>query len=644
MSTWTSGALNRITIGGGISDVAVTDDGTLYIASEKQVIVYSADGVEQKAEIEFPAMVKRIAASAAKLVVEIEETDVRVLDLDSNKWSTIPPRSVPDGESVSAIEIVEKTLAISTSAGTILLFDMASQEGPILEDRVLCNQIVAGSWRVVSMTVARERIYAVLYDRNQSPPKGALVSIGRGGDNKWAGESIALFGEQQAQKLVVVGTIAYVQMTTGIIKVDLENGLSTPSEFRIGDNAYINAMSADDDKMYVVVRTDPMPTDNSMMLFSIDISNPDAMTTLSSLKIEYGIGNSDMLLAANDRVYKAGADEIRVFTAQNGMLNILGMRTIVIPVVTSAVQWDEDEVLVGRQGGVCRVSVSGNARGWCSATNRGAEKLLRVKDYLFAIDGANGIWSARVDGADVVLLHHIEAESPNFRYVDATVSSSGITSLLDANQPRGAKTHFRLEQWVIDGTGSLNKSGANDIETPDCGPAQVRIASSGEWLGLLCGDELIEYSLRDNDVARLGSVTLASRGTDLDVDAEGIVVIGTSAGLVLYNKVLRQVSTVKPPTGAPSAGVLAVKMTKDGIFAVHGTVTGPRSLVRYFLEHDGYETEEILHYNRAEGRPQQIRIVVMGDGIVLVTGSRVAIYLRPSASGRRRLSLPFVLR
>ncbi len=642
VDAWTPGALTRLDIGGGIVDVSVANEGKLYVASERRVVVYSAESAELVTVFEFPTRVKRVVVSTVRLVVELSDTEIRILDLGSGAWSVVPPQLIPDGETVAALEFLDTTLVIGTSAGTLLLVDIASRGGPVLESVVLCRQVVDGDWWIMSMFAVDGGLYAVLYDRNQASPKGALISISRREDRKWTGERVAVFEGQQAQKVVTFGATAYIQTNTNIFTIDLESGIAATADLRLGDSTYIQAMAVDIDKMYVVTRTDPLPDDNSMTLSSFDMSNPDELTMLSSLRIDYEVGNSATMIARENRVYKAGADEVQVFAVKSGLISSMSKRSVIIPIVTSAVQWDEDEVLIGRQGGICRASLSKNGGLTCFATGRGSDKLIRVQNYVVSVDGANGIWSARIDDSGIVAVDHEDVEKPYHRYVDIAATSSGFAAIMDINQPRAPKIQYRIEHWTVDATGSMTLAGTDDVETPDCSSGQVRAASDDGWLGLLCGAELIEFALRNDAITRLGSATLASRGADLDVNADGVVVIGTSVGVFQYDRVDHKMTALKLPPGVAAAGVLAVKISREGIFAVHGASSGARGLFRYYLQ-GNRETSELLRYDRLEGRPQQTRIVEMGEGIVLVTGSRVAVYLRPIATNNRRLSLPFVL-
>ncbi len=625
-----SGAVvNRdVTVVGGVITDYATDADRLYVAVGNRVLSYADDGTSiVETEVALTKDLRRIAIAGHNLVAYLDAAEIYFVDLETRNQYAIPSTLLPEGDSASRIGLCEDILAVGTVQGSTALIDLNGSSGPALIASIRWADVIPGDWMVTDLICDYGVFYAALFDAHRQPSMGAVVSIARDADGQWIGAMKALFeGEQQSQKLAVYLETAYVMTVTDVLMVNMQTGVSRHMAVAGESGVYPQAMTVASGNMYVLTYPDPLPEDRGMTLSVIDVSGAASDVIGSSVRVAYDAWYSAGVAADDSNVYLIGREDTAFYHVADQVIEEPATRLVVTVAITAAAYDADGQLLVARERGLCAIDLKKMTHTWCVETGLSAQKLLVEDRVVIGVGLRSGLFSMVLDADRTRVVDRLVPDDSTYSYIDATEADDGLVALVDANPLRGDKMQFHVNSVSVGSDGKLDIRNSSIVDIGPCPDASI--AAKGRWVGVLCGERVLEYDRNGADLKLLTETLLSANGTSIHVDDRGLVSIGTSTGLVMYDLQTRQKKIVKPGQASSNMRIVAIETVDHCVVAIHGGISSSgRDVVDYCESGDVYEGMTIYRYERRRTLGAA-SIVPANDGMVIVSGSGTAVYLQ----------------
>lgn len=625
-------------MGGTITDVQV-QQGHVYLATGRKLIVYTQHGATLDREIALPGAPRRMSASGQNLALAMGGGDIHVVD--ATPLAPRPPRSasLAEGELVATVTLDGDTLAVGTTAGSIVFFEVP-EDGPITPtDRVDLSEVIDGRWQVDAVGTDGGAFFAAIRRLNASPleTRDALIAIRRGDVGRWTATLVARIDDiQQSQKVEVIGDLAFVMTVTNVWAVHLGTGAVRSIGLGLGAGAFPHAIAAGRDRLHVLTQADPLPADRTITLTTLDASDPDHLAASTPIRLDKDAWDGARLIAGDGHAYLAGLDFVRVYEEVGRALGSDPVRTMTLAEVRAAYVAD-GEIVAASHRGLCGFDLTGHHPAWCAETGMPADKLIPASVFVIGL-APSGLFTAKVENETATILSQVKDTDPRLRYIDAVAIPEGALALVDINPPRAARMHFRLDRLAVDDRGTMVVAGQDVVETPDCGNGSVALAIRGTWLGLLCGQQVLEFSLDESGLRRVTEFQLPAVGTTLQIGGDHLVVVGTTKGLLLFDRTTRATIATRLKHASADANVMAAAIVGDCVVVVQGGLE-MRVVIQFCPAADGAYDGDLVHRYWRGRDVGAAQMMAVDDGFVIVSGSGTAIYLQRE-SVKHRIYLP----
>lgn len=627
---------------GGVVSQAQAKNGNLYVASGHNLTVYAENGKVVTKEVVLPGTPRQMSVDGNKIAVAIGASEVYVLDLYS--LATEAPHIAPlsPDDIAASITLVPGFLSVGTTGGDVVIF-LVPEKGEItLVDRIATGTLIEGQWQIAAMGKYQQTLIAAIHSSSQGRTRGALVAVKETKDKDWVGSIVATYDDhQQPQQVEVIKNFAFVMTVTDVLAVNLDSSQVKSTGMGFGAGTFPVSIAGGQDQLHLLAYTDPLPVDRTMMLTSLDVSDPENMSVLQVIKIDKDAWDGARLTSSEGRAYLAGVDSIRIYVEGESGLGGNPEHTLAIAAVNSA-YLDNDQMVVASHRGFCGFDFSRRQPTWCSETGLRSNKLIAKKDFVIALSSPTGVFSAKIEGTQAKVLGAIWEDNPRHQFIDAVETRAGALALVDVNPPRAPKTSFRLDKIVVEDSGNIVTTHQSNIETPDCGRIPARLVHKDTWVGLLCGEQILEFVETNQDFGRVGTIQLPAPGTTIDLDGENLLVIGTTKGLVLYDRLAREKISTRQSQSPAGDSVLATGLINNCVVVVQGGL-GMRTVLEYCLAPDGvYSGEPVYQFERSRDLGA-VQVVSVDGGFVIVSGSGTAILIQRSTP-QSRIFLPILFR
>jgi len=628
-----------IVVGGAISDVQAAN-GKIYAASGNKLVLYAGDGNEIEASISLPVYPTCLAVDSDTAVLA-SGVDILTIDLDTFAISTLTSDQLQLDGSVTDMVISDGILAISTTVGDITIFNMASG---LAITSVRLDSIISGNWAVMEMDTSESAFYAVLYESQPRSHRVAVVVLKRNDSGSWKGFLVEEFSGQQPQELEVDGFIAGIMSANEIRILDMTASPPATHTLAIEPNVRTLSISIHDGMLFVLRQDEFTTNTENTTLSSYILSDGISAPPTSTISLAYDPRRTLQLATDDSRVYAFGDDEIIAYNSTLGQIDAGSRRSFITVAITSIAYLKEADVLLAaREGGLCIFDFEDIHRHEKCEDNGFSGQELTVAGKWVIGSSEHLIFSASVTPNQVAIVGRIESALPTDRYVDAIVTAGEVIALVDANPPRSAKTHFRVEWLTIEANGALIRGNSRDIETPPCGTKAIRASSNGKWLGILCGKEVLEYQLDEGTITSTGSILLPGGATAIDIDQSGIVAVGTLDGLMIYNSMSKEKYTISATF--LGEGIIQTRFRGECIVTLQSAALVGRRVMKYCKESAGKQFigVQLYWYDRIGSGSRATQIATARDGVFIVTGNGTAVLLNDYL-GHGLAFLPFILR
>jgi hypothetical protein len=629
--SWIRDAMELSPFGGEIS-AAVEANGNLFLTYGHRLALHSGStgGRLDQLELSDPAL--RLAASRSRVVVELSSGAIGLAALeaaDQFSASGMVYFELPSVNRIASLVLLDKTLIAADVGGRIVVYDTGDLRAPRLLSELQSSALVAGSWWVMDVTVRGETAYAILYDGTQPTDTHALIAIRADSAGAWQAELLARVSGQQARDLEISGNTAVLRTVNDILLINLADGSYQAFNPDTRGGTFSRAISAHVGELIVLGYVDPS-NQTGYTLSAFDLSDSDSkLEQIWSTELPSPTWDSAKLAINENAIYLVDDDLLTIYPKRSEEPLSTGAVTLPVGLAIRQIAGSSTEdLIVARRRELCTLDLVRETPEGCLAFVNALRGILQVADRTIVFD-RDRVVSVDLGSSLIEHVDEVRLPEPQETYVALVPRSGSAIALVDANPPREVKTQYRLDTIALSNQGTLNLAHSEHVETAGCETAGL--AQRGDWMGMLCGRQLIEFGLQDGIPSFSGTVDLPEVGLRLAVGESGPLAVGTSSGLLLYDFVTREQLEVSPDQNSRSQSVFAIQSLDDCILTVQGDPSAaPRSLWRYCRVDGGAYLGDLLGAFDRRGGSTGASIAILKSSAIVVTGEGYGLHLRPT--------------